>query len=90
MEAEPIRRGHAVTFRGEPWSRNCRESVYFDRVLPIAELRARFPPEACVTDHEFRGTCNGEERGLVCTAHRDALMGRLPREGETESTGGNR
>ena len=78
IEEELLRQGRTVTFRGAAWSRNCREWVYFDGVLPIAELRRKFPLEPCVIDHEHRGTHDGQERGLVCTTDWDAIMGGLP------------
>ena len=78
IEEELLRQGRTVLFRGAAWSRNCREWVYFDCVLQIEELRQRFPLEACVIDHEHRGTHDGQERGLVCTVDWDAIMGGLP------------
>jgi len=63
------------TFRGQPWSSNCREWVYFDCYLDLPGIRARHALADCVTDHAHRGTHDGQERGLVCLACQDALMG---------------
>jgi hypothetical protein len=64
-----------VTFRGKPWSSNCREWVYFACWLDRAAIRARFQISDCVTDHDHRGTHDGQEAGLVCGTCHDAIMG---------------
>lgn len=78
VEAELKARGVRVTFRGQAWSDNCREWVYFDCVLERETLRRRFALPACVVDHDHLGTHDGQECGLVCTEHHDAIMGRHP------------
>lgn len=78
VEAELRARGVRGTFRGQAWSENCREWVYFDCVLDRAGLRRRFALAPCVVDHEHRGTHDGQEAGFVCTQHHDGIMGRLP------------
>ena len=67
--------GARETYRGRPWSDNCREWVYFDRYLDLAKLRAKFPLAAVVVDHIHRGTHDGFERGIVCSEHHDAIVG---------------
>jgi hypothetical protein len=73
IAAEGIRE----TFRGQAWSHNCREWVYYDCYINLDAARGRFALDACVQDHIHRGTHDGEERGLVCTRCHDAIMGRL-------------
>jgi hypothetical protein len=68
-------RGIRETFRGKPWSMNCREWVYFDCYLDLPTIRAQFPLAANVQDHIHRGTHDGEERGLVCFECKDAIVG---------------
>ena len=68
----------AETYRGRPWSRNCREWVYFDCVLDRAALRRRLRLADCVTDHQHLGTHDGAEAGFVCTIHDDAVIGLHP------------
>lgn len=63
--------------RGELWSRNCHEWVYFDVVLDIAALRQRFVLAECVELHENRDPRSGLERGFICMACHDAVMGRI-------------
>lgn len=78
LEKELQARGVRETARGQVWSKNCREWVYFDCLLDREALRARFKFAACVEDHEHRGTHDGSEAGFVCTACHDAVMGVHP------------
>ncbi len=67
----------AETARGQLWSKNCREWVYFDAVLDVAALQQRFAFDDCVQVHENLDPRSGTERGFECTACHDAVMGRL-------------
>lgn len=78
LERALIESGAAETFRGQAWSDNCREWVYFACVLDLPALRARFAFAPCVEDHVHRGTHDGSEAGFVCTVCHDAIMGRHP------------
>jgi hypothetical protein len=73
--------GYAETFRGQPWSDNCREWVYFDTVLDLDALRRDHDLAAVVEDHRNRDPKSGTEQGLVCTVHHDGVIGRLPEHG---------
>ena len=64
-----------ITFRGKPWTSNCREWVYFACWLDRPAIRERFPIADCVTDHDHLGTHDGQEAGLVCSTCSDAIMG---------------
>ena len=75
LEQALIDRGIAVTFRGQAWSMNCREWVYFDCYLDISGIRKKLSLAECVQDHSHRGTHDGQEVGLVCTACHDGIMG---------------
>ena len=75
LEHALLAAGVPVTFRGQAWSNNCREWVYVDCFLDVPALRQRFAFAPCVSDHAHRGTHDGEERGLVCTACHDAIVG---------------
>ena len=70
--------GAVETYRGRPWSRNCREWVYYDRVLDLGGLRSRLALPEFVKDHEVLGPHEGAERGLVCSRCLDGVMGRHP------------
>ncbi len=78
LEEALIAAGIRETFRGQAWSDNCREWVYFDCVLNLASLRQRIAFAPCVIDHEHRGTHSGQEAGFVCEACHDAIVGNHP------------
>ncbi len=73
--------GIPETCRGQAWSDNCREWVYFDCVLDLASLRARFRLADVVVDHAHRGTHDGCEQGFYCSRCHDGVMGRHPCHG---------
>jgi hypothetical protein len=75
LEQVLLDRGIPVTFRGQPWTTNCREWVYFDCYLDLELIRRRLRLAPCVHDHINLDTKSGEERGFVCTEHHDAVMG---------------
>lgn len=82
VEAALLAAGLKETSRGQAWSEHCREWVCFDAYLDTAAIRARHALADCVRDHSHRGTHDGQEHGLVCSACEDALMGHLaPRPG---------
>jgi hypothetical protein len=76
LEQAILARGIRETFRGKPWSQNCREWVYFDCFIDTDAVRRSLALPACVGDHVHRGTHDGQERGLVCSICHDAIMGR--------------
>ena len=81
LEKELVAAGVRETFRGQAWSHNCREWVYFDCVLDRSSIRARTDFAECVQDHEHLGTHDGQEAGFVCTACNDGIMGAHPQTG---------
>jgi hypothetical protein len=71
--------GHTETFRGQAWSDNCREWVYFDTVLDLEALRRDHHLDpAVVEDHRNEDPKSGTEQGLVCSVHHDGVIGLLP------------
>lgn len=66
------------TFRGQAWSDNCREWVYFDCILDTESLKAKFHLPSFVIMHENTDERSGTELGLVCTQCKDAIMGLHP------------
>jgi hypothetical protein len=80
LEQELLQSGVKETYRGQAWSHNCREWVYFHCVLDLVALRERMQFDACVEDHEHRGTHDGSETGFVCTQCHDGIMGVLPKQ----------
>ncbi len=75
VEVAVVASGATETFRGQAWTDNCREWVYFDRVLDLAGLRSRLDLDPCVVDHENTDPKSGTERRLVCTQHHDGIIG---------------
>lgn len=67
--------GVPITFRGQPWSKNCREWVYFDVVLDTNALSKRFAFDSCVSVHVNDDVKSGQERGFVCNKCHDAVIG---------------
>ncbi|MEZ5960444.1 MAG: hypothetical protein R3C30_08445 [Hyphomonadaceae bacterium] len=78
LESELLAHGVEVTSRGQAWSKNCREWVYFACRLDLPALRERFAFAPCVEDHLHRGTHDGSEAGFVCNQCLDGVMGALP------------
>jgi hypothetical protein len=77
LDEELTRSGIAETFRGSPWSRNCREWAYFTCHLDLAAIRNRLALASCVVDHINDDPRSGTERGFCCEEHFDAIVGRL-------------
>jgi len=70
--------GRAVTASGQVWSNNCRFWVYFDAVLDCESLKKTFALPDFIEVHQNDDPRSGRERGLVCNADHDAVMGFHP------------
>lgn len=77
LENELAALGIKETFRGQAWSTNCREWVYYDVVLNVDSLRERLQLRPTVTVHENLDERSGLEKGFVCSSCKDAIMGRV-------------
>jgi hypothetical protein len=77
LEEALVDRRAEETYRGQPWSENCREWVYFRVVLDVPAVAAKLDFAPCVSVHENLDERSGTERGFVCEQCRDAIMGRL-------------
>lgn len=75
LERALLDAGATVTYRGQAWTRNCREWVYFDVALNLAAIRARFALGPEIEAHENTDPRSGLEAGFVCSACHDAVMG---------------
>jgi hypothetical protein len=78
LEAALEEKGFKETYRGQAWSKECREWVYFDCYLDSERIRQRFRFDPCVIDHQHLGTHDGQEAGFYCTVHKDGIMGLHP------------
>lgn len=67
--------GVAETYRGQPWSENCREWVYFDVILDTGAIMGRFDFPRCIEVEENTDPKSGLEHGLFCSTCKDAVMG---------------
>jgi hypothetical protein len=67
----------SVTYRGQAWSENCREWVYFDCVLDVERLKVDYQLSDFVKHHENKDQRSGTESGLVCDRCKDGIMGHL-------------
>jgi len=75
LEQAILAQGIRETFRGQPWSLNCREWVYFDCFIEAESVQRRFVLAECVQEHVHRGTHDGQERGFVCSQCHDGVIG---------------
>ena len=75
LENEIRRRGGVETYRGQAWTENCREWVYFDCYLDIKKLRKRFNLPGFIRHHVNDDERSGAEEGFVCEKCKDAVMG---------------
>jgi hypothetical protein len=82
LERELIENDLKETFRGQAWSDNCREWVYYDVVLDVDCIRSRLALEPFVSVHENTDERSGTERGFICGMCKDGVMGRLSGAGE--------
>jgi hypothetical protein len=71
-------KGAKVVSCGQPWSENCHIWAYFDALLDCEKLIRGLHLDSCIKIHDHRGSHEGSERGLVCTIHKDAVMGPHP------------
>ena len=81
LDNELKARGINETYRGQPWSDNCREWVYYDCVLNIEKISARYNFPPTVESHRNDDNKSGMELGFVCTRCHDGIMGVHPQFG---------
>jgi hypothetical protein len=62
-------------FKGQAWTNNCREWVYYDCYFNIKEIRKRIILDDCVADHSYYDLKAGGEEGFICTKCKDGIMG---------------
>src|SRR5690349_15636934 len=68
------------TFRGQAWSDNCREWIYFDCVLKTESLKTKLNLPEFIITHENADMKSGTELGLVCNVCKDGIMGIHPND----------
>jgi hypothetical protein len=83
LEEAIIARKIPVKFRGQAWTANCREWVYFDCFIDTQAVRERILLADCVHEHVHRGTHDGQERGFECSLCHDGVMGQYEPRAES-------
>ncbi|MFN3665142.1 MAG: hypothetical protein ACK4S0_03225 [Sediminibacterium sp.] len=79
LENYLIEKGIVETFRGQSWSNNCREWIYYKCVLSTEKLKNKLKLNDCVKTHEYIDIKIANELGLVCTICHDGIMGLNPK-----------
>ena len=70
--------GIVETYRGQVWTKNSREWIYYDAVLNPQELKEKFDFSNSIIIHNYEDIKVGSELGLVCTICNDAIIGQHP------------
>lgn len=78
LEDYLISEGIAETYRGQTWSENCREWVYYDAVLDPKKLKKRFQFGDPIVVWDYEDVKVGSELGLICNQCNDAVIGPHP------------
>ena len=79
LDSDLQAKGIKETFRGEAWSNNAREWVYYDCVLNLVSLRREYDFPDFITDHVNDDQRSGTESGFYCELCQDAVMGHHPK-----------
>ena len=75
LEKELHSRNIKETFRGEAWSVNCREWIYYDCYLNCKSIINRLHLPAFVAHSINNDPRSGLEEGLFCEQCKDAILG---------------
>ncbi len=75
-------RGIRETYRGQVWTENCREWIYFDCVLDIQALESKLGFDPCVRSFRNDDARSGREAGFYCELCKDAIVGFHPDDAE--------
>ena len=79
LEKELLQKQVKELYRGQAWSDNCREWVYFDCIFLLDEVFERFHfDEKIITRHVHLGKHEGSEAGFYCRICKDGVMGYHP------------
>ncbi len=75
LERALIQKGIKETYRGQAWSENCNEWIYFDCILDFEKIKKRFNLPNFINFHSNDDVRSGLEQGLVCDKCKDAIIG---------------
>lgn len=82
LENELKASGIKETYRGQPWSKNCREWVYYDCVFDLGKIRERLLLPLFIENHVNDDNKSGLEAGFVCDQCKDGVIGVHPQVGK--------
>lgn len=82
LDNELKEKGITETYRGQTWSRNCREWAYYDCVLDLEKIQQRYHFPDFVKVHINDDGKSGMEAGFYCDECKDAIMGAHPSLGQ--------
>lgn len=74
------------TYRGQAWSENCREWVYYDCLFNLETIRQRYKFPAFIENHINNDNKSGMEAGFVCSLCNDGVIGIHPDFGRGKVT----
>jgi hypothetical protein len=75
LDTELKAKGIKEKFRGKAWGDNCREWVYYDCVLSLEKIKARYDFPDFVKIHVNDDNKSGMEAGFYCDVCKDGVMG---------------
>ncbi len=75
LESAILAAGFTERYRGQPWTENCREWVYFDCYLDPDKIEQQFELGESVQRYSNDDTRSGRESGFFCELCKDALIG---------------
>lgn len=78
LESAILAQGIEETFRGQAWSDNCREWVYFNCLLNVEAIKQGWQLAACVKISGNDDPRSGCELGFYCMECQDGIMGMHP------------
>ena len=72
-----LKKNRRITYWGKAWSRNKADWIYFDTVLDVEKLRAKFNFEEHITVHQNSDPKSGLEKGFIDQKTGEVIIGRL-------------
>lgn len=79
LEDYIISKSIAETWRGQAWTNNCREWIYFDCILNTEVLKKKLQLKAFIETHDYFDIKAGSELGFICTICKDGIIGMHPK-----------
>jgi hypothetical protein len=84
LEKYIVAAGFKETWRGQPWTTNCHEWVYYNCIFNTKALMDKLKLASVVSVHDYFDAKAGSELGFVCTQCHDAIIGPHPKSNNIE------